>query len=72
MDIEGHTDHCRFFPSMTSLVLPSCDPVVSGKGFLEDEQLSGQLYLGGAWGDLRPLGDLPEHIVRYILFGLSC
>lgn len=45
--------------------------MVSGKGFLEDGQLSGLLCRGGAWGDLGPLVDLPEHSVRYILFGLS-
>lgn len=53
------------------LGLPSCNPMVSGKGFLEDEQLSGLFGLSGAWGDLRPRVDLPEHSVRYTLFGLS-
>lgn len=45
--------------------------MVSGKGSLEDEQLSRLLRLGGAGGDLGPLVDLPEHSVLYILFGLS-
>lgn len=48
-----------------------CNPMASGKGLLEDEQLSGLLCLGGAWGVLGPLADLPEHSVRYTLFGLS-
>lgn len=41
------------------------------EGFLEGEQLSRLLRLGGAWGDFGPLVDLPEHSVQYILFGLS-
>lgn len=71
MVMKDCTDRRCFFPSMKSLALPSCNPMVSGKGFLEDEQLSGLLCPGGAWGDLGPLVDLPEHSVRYILFGLS-
>lgn len=46
--------------------LPSCNPTASGKGFWEDEQLSGPLCLGGAWGVLRPLVGLPEHSVRAV------
>lgn len=64
-------DRCCSFPSVKSLALPSCNPMVSGKGFLEGEQLSRLPGLGGAWGDLGPLVDLPEHSVQYILFGLS-
>lgn len=45
--------------------------MASGKGFLEDEQLSELVGLGGAWGDRGPPVDLPEHSVQYILFGLS-
>lgn len=45
--------------------------MVSGKSFLEDEQLSRLSGLGGAGGDGRPLIALPEHSVQYTLFGLS-
>lgn len=53
---KDRTDRYCFFPSMKSLALPSCNPMVSGKGFWEDEQLYRLLTPGWCLGRLRTTG----------------